>query len=143
MMFRTHLAASLLILLVLAPFYESKIFLIIFILGTIMPDIDTPTSFLGRRFKLFGWLFLHRGIFHSVWMLLVLSLIVWIASPMAGTAFGLGYGLHLLLDAFNHAGIRPFHPLSKLKIKGIFKTNGIFENALFIACLVASLMLII
>jgi len=142
-MFRTHLAASLLALLLLAPFYENKVLLILFIIGTIMPDIDTPTSFIGKRFRLFGWLFLHRGIFHSVWMLIILSVIIGTASQLAGLAFALGYGLHLLLDALNHAGIRPFHPLSKHKIKGIFKTNGIFEKVLFISCLVACLVLIL
>ena len=142
-MFKTHLAVSLFVLLLLLPKYGGWAFIVFFLLGTIMPDIDTSTSFIGKRFRAFGWLFLHRGIFHTIWMPLLLSLIIMFADREVAGAFALGYGLHLLLDSFNHAGIRPFHPLSKTRIKGIFKTGGVFEKILFISCLIASVVLIL
>jgi len=144
-MFKTHLVVSLLFALILFPFFslDKGVFLVVFIIGALLPDIDTQTSFIGKKFKIFGWLFLHRGIFHSIWMLILLTGILWAFETNLALAFGLGYFSHLMLDSLNHAGIRPFHPLLKTRIKGYFKTNGIAEKTIFIFSLVLCFVILL
>ena len=145
MMFKTHLVVSLLLSLILFPFFslDEIIFLIVFIIGSIFPDIDAQTSFIGKRAWLFGKFFLQRGIFHSIWMLLLLVSVIWIFEPKLALVFGLGYVSHLMLDTLNHAGIRPFHPISRFRIKGYFKTGGIAEKTIFIISLAACFILLL
>jgi len=142
MMFRTHLAASLIIGMTILPSFSLETFVFVFLLGTFFPDIDTATSFIGRRFKLVGWLFSHRGMFHSAIVMLMLSFMVYVFSAKAGIAFGIGYASHLLLDMLNYKGVRIFYPLP-YKVKGFMKTNGLAEQALFIACLVGGFILVL
>ena len=146
MMFKTHLTISLLTAMIILPLFtlNKGVFLLIFLLGAIFPDIDIPTSVIGRRARLLGWLFSHRGIFHSLPMLLLLSAIIWVVTlnPLYAFVFSLGYALHLGIDMLNHKGIRPFFPL-KFRIKGFIKTNSITEQVIFAITLVAGFILLL
>jgi inner membrane protein len=87
------------------------------LLGALLPDIDTPTSLIGRCCRtLAGWLERrvgHRTLTHS---LLGLALATLPALPLAlvdwrwPLAFALGYLSHLLVDAANPPGVPLLYP---------------------------------
>ena len=145
MMFKTHVVIALLISLLIFPFFSLNkgIFLIIFLFGALFPDIDTPTSFIGKRLKIIGWLFKHRGIFHSLFMALLLSGLIFVYDKTYGVVFFLGYMTHLIIDMLNYSGIALFYPISSFKIKGFMKSNGIGEKIIFILCLVLGFWLLL
>jgi inner membrane protein len=87
------------------------------LLGALLPDIDTPTSPIGRLCRpLAGWLERrvgHRTLTHSLLGLSLASLSVlplaWI-EPRWPLAFALGYLSHLLVDAANPPGVPLLYP---------------------------------
>ena len=87
------------------------------LLGALLPDIDTPTSLIGRCCRpLAGWLERrvgHRTLTHSL-VGLALSVapllpLAWI-EPRWPLAFALGYLSHLLVDAANPPGVPLLYP---------------------------------
>ena len=102
------------------------------IAGSVAPDIDHPSSKLGKKFflkpisislnKLFG----HRTITHSVITALLMTIVLLVFANMTTAVlnyicinsvigFSVGYFSHLLLDAFTIEGIPIFYPLIKRK----------------------------
>ena len=79
----------------------------LFLLGSLLPDIDSPNSILGKWIHLpFG----HRTWLHSFWFLLpflILSAVYPIAFYVA-----LGIFIHLLLDSVSYMGVCWFKPVS-------------------------------
>lgn len=144
MLIRTHLAISILFILLLFPFFESKIlFCAILIVSAFLPDIDSSRSKIGKIFLLrpFQLFFGHRGILHSFTFALMLSLLIFFFSQEASIAFFLGYGLHLLADSLTFMGIAPFYPISK-KWKGLIKTGGWSEAIIFMILVLLDLGLV-
>ena len=138
MMFKTHLAFGFLVGLLLIQFFRPAnqiLFLTLVVIGSVLPDIDHPNSKIGSKVKIIGFLFEHRGFFHSVFALILLMfpLYYFLKSYMLGIAILAGYAAHILIDAFSKQGIMPFHPLSRFTIKGFIKTNGLVEYVIFIA----------
>jgi inner membrane protein len=86
-------------------------------LGALLPDVDTPTSTIGRLTtplaraleRRFG----HRTVTHSVLGLALATApvapLAWL-NPQWPLAFGLGYLSHLLIDCANKAGVPLFYP---------------------------------
>lgn len=144
-MFRTHLAFSLMIASVVFPYFQIDTgpFLAVFILGTLVPDIDSARSLIGQSFPFIGWIFRHRGLFHSFLTLALLSsaLGILLQDIAFASAFALGYLSHLVLDMLNHQGIRPFYPLM-YRIKGPIRTGSVFENGIFVVCIALCLVLL-
>jgi len=118
--------------------------LTVFVLGALLPDIDRSTSFIGRRVKVFGWIFRHRGVFHSLSMLLLLSGVLYILflDRAVAYAFALGYASHLLIDGLSREGVRLFFPLP-WRLKGPVRVNGLGEKSIFIVSLVFSIILVL
>ena len=159
MMFRTHriFIVLLCLLLFLDPFgwfsllnlpqeifsVQFLIFLCVAIFGSMLPDIDNPSSKLGRNVKIFGYVFKHRGFFHSLSALLLLT---WLFSHFTGRtatiAVFIGYFSHLLLDNLNYPGIYWFYPL-RFRIKGFTRTKSLFEKAFFYVNIILILGLLI
>jgi inner membrane protein len=140
MMWNTHLAFGLFVAL-LFPF--SWLFVLLVLVGSLLPDLDSSKSKFGRKVKIIGWLFKHRGLLHSVLFGVGLFIILYF--------FGFGYlglGLlvgifsHLVADAFTKEGIRFFYPF-KFKINGFIRTNGLIEKGLFVLLVVADVIMII
>lgn len=83
--------------------------------GALLPDIDHPKSWLGRRLPFLSWplvaLVGHRGVTHSLVAAAGCLLLLWqaghslIAAPLA-----LGYLSHLLGDWLTHGGVPLFWP---------------------------------
>ncbi|MCF7798741.1 metal-dependent hydrolase, partial [Candidatus Woesearchaeota archaeon] len=130
---RTHLLAGLLIGFFFFSFVDTILhsFIVLFlaVVGSLLPDIDTTTSLLGRRVKIIGFLFKHRGFFHSLLFAFLITLIVVeLSSPVFGMAFGLGVFSHLLLDAITKEGLS-FWPIP-LHIKGYIRVGSFIEHVL-------------
>ncbi|SDF15867.1 metal-dependent hydrolase [Limimaricola pyoseonensis] len=113
------------------------------LLGSILPDLDTPYSKLGRRLwplsRLVYWSFGHRGGTHSAVFLVFAAALLAVASPPVGIALGAGIATHLAADAvsygygqrftFRGAGVPLFWPLSERKAGfRLLKVNGLAEN---------------
>lgn len=82
----------------------------LFWLGSLLPDIDSKKSILGRFLHL---PVKHRGVTHSVWALSILSILTLVCNPLFWLT--LGYFLHILLDSVSSGGICWFYPLQKYR----------------------------
>ena len=141
----THLAMGLYIFVFLERlFFEENrlvLFLLVFI-GTLFPDIDIITSTLGRKFKIVGEVFKHRGFIHSIYPLILLSLLVhaiW-NNYFYTIAFASAYFFHLVLDAFTKMGIKPLW--IGPKIRGFTKTGSVVDKFLFVFLIVISILML-
>lgn len=86
-------------------------------LGALLPDIDTPTSLVGKTclpvFRVLERRFGHRTVTHSLLGLVLASAPVLpfgLVSPDWPLAFVLGYLSHLLIDCVNKSGAPLFFP---------------------------------
>lgn len=147
---RTHIAFGVLIFLFSIKYLSisnNVLFLCAIIFFCIFADIDYYDSVIGRKTKPFSYIinfiFQHRGILHSLFIPVILYFIfLFIDKDLAMGSF-IGYSSHLLLDAVNHAGIMPFYPLFKFKVKGFFKSGGIFDWFLFVIFVLMIILILI
>jgi len=85
MLMRTHLAFSAFLAIYFLPFVNSKIaFLIMVLIGTMLPDIDLMHSYVGNRwyFRPIQWFVKHRGIIHSITFALVITIVLAMYLPV-------------------------------------------------------------
>ena len=128
------------------------------ILGSLLPDIDTPQSFLGRIFKFvsipINKIFGHRTITHSIFFAIFSAGIVILPSmsiqnPLIDsmlTSFGVGILIgdisHILLDSLTVSGVPFLYPILKSKFSLTkMKTGGAgeqFISVLLILSILAS-----
>lgn len=91
-----------------------------FVVGSLLPDIDSPTSILGRLLPSLP--LEHRGITHTIWAAGVLGL-AWFATWAASGTWAivaqaflgglfLGYVGHLVWDSFSRAGVAWLYPVT-------------------------------
>jgi len=120
-------------------------------LGCLIVDIDSKTSFVSNRIRYPSFLIRlfvkHRGIFHSIWIPVLIYLFYWnqffIPSIIFKSYFSFlngfefiffflifGYLSHLIGDSLTIMGIRPVPPLD-IKLNGPIKT-GSFSEFFFI-----------
>jgi membrane-bound metal-dependent hydrolase YbcI (DUF457 family) len=140
MLFRTHLIFGLLLFLLLSFFPVNELlFLVIVLFGSLFPDIDSSKSFVGKRVKIIGWAFKHRGFFHSVFALVLFTLFFYfLLNFYYAIGFAIAFLGHLLLDALSKEGIQIF-PFKK-KIRGIIKVGSLFEYLLLIVLILLLLI---
>lgn len=82
----------------------------LYLLGTLMPDMDNPKSLLGR--------YVHIPVKHRTWMHAIwIPIIIFIGSVFFRPLFWLGAGftLHLFWDSLSIGGICWFYPISQYK----------------------------
>lgn len=101
------------------------LYLVIFWIGCLLPDIDHPNSIMGQRFHI---PIPHRTWTHTIWIVAILAIpAIWIPAFFWLTY---AYFLHLCVDAFSRGGVCFFYPISKyldypsgahVKKKHIFK----------------------
>lgn len=145
MFWRTHLAFSVLFLLLFLPHIESRFIFSIFVLiATFLPDIDSGFSTVGNNIfgKFLRFFVKHRGFIHSITFCVVLSVLLTLIFPPAALGFFLGYSLHLFLDSFTQEGIMPFWPLRNKSYWKI-KTGGRVEDGLFLGFILADIMVLL
>lgn len=134
MMFQTHLAFSLFIGLFLMERFSNKyLFLGLLLFGSLLPDLDTPYSKLGRKIKpisgLIKFLFGHRKLFHSL-LIAVLIFVIFnyiLDMYLVGAALFSGFVLHLVMDGLTREGINFLYPFAKFRVSGFVKTRGFFD----------------
>ena len=152
MMYYTHAAFGLLLSLLYIDFFSVEnqvVFLLAVLFFSLFPDIDESKSKIGRKNKLvsktINFIFGHRGIFHTVWIpvLLFLILLLFNVKAIIGIAVLIGYLSHLFLDAITRRGIRPFYPIYNKNINGFIKTNSIFEKIAFLAIIALEVYLVL
>jgi membrane-bound metal-dependent hydrolase YbcI (DUF457 family) len=144
MLIRTHLAIALFFCLFLGLLFEINIFFIpIALFATIIPDIDTRFSSVGKKkpFRILQIFVKHRGFIHSLIFLLLICLPLVFFLPTVFLPFFLGYSIHIFSDGFTKMGVSPFYPFGK-RISGVIKTGGLIETSLFILLVFVDLFLL-
>ena len=145
MLLRTHLAfAVLLIILFLKQVNNEIVFIIMVLVATVLPDLDSDFSTWGRHmiFRPLQFFVKHRGIIHSFTFGVLISIILSIFWPVASLGFFMGYSVHLICDSFTKDGIQPFWPF-KAKSSGFIKSGGRVEDSLFIALILVDVLIFI
>ncbi len=145
MLLRTHLALmifaiALFVSLVNAPL----LFIFVALIATLLPDIDTGFSTLGkhRGFRFLQFFVRHRGIIHSFTFCIIISIVLAVFWPVASFGFFLGYGLHLFMDSFTAEGIIPFWPYKK-KSSWHFRTGSLVETILFLIFVLFDIIIVV
>lgn len=118
--------------------------LVLAAVGALLPDLDHPRSWVGRRLRLvsvpLGMVVGHRGITHS--LLAVVSGIVFlhwhgwqgIASPLV-----VGYLSHLACDLCTPAGVPLLWPARGKWALRLFPTGGLIEHGLALLAALATI----
>jgi inner membrane protein len=123
------------------------IFIAILLTASVIPDIDSHKSKIGKKIKpvsfLINFFLGHRGIFHSVFLPLLISLLILLINYELTIAFFIGYLSHLVLDSLTPGGIMLFYPFSKKRLKGFIRTGSLVENILFILLLILCFYIVI
>jgi inner membrane protein len=112
--------------------------------GALLPDIDTKQSKVSHKHKVisfFSRLFLtHRGFTHSALCMALFGLVMYFLTGFIKGGYGeplfwgflVGYGSHLILDAFNPKGIPLLYPWELRFSFGKIKTGGFWEMFVFL-----------
>jgi len=148
MLGRTHLAFGFLTALIMkniVPTGNIFIFFSMVLLGSLLPDIDSPKSKIVNKFP---WLLKpvsavtkHRGVFHSLILAIPISaLVFYFISKPYGIALFIGYFSHLLIDGLTQEGVNFLHPFSKLHLSGFIETGKLVEHIILIGIVVAILL---
>lgn len=107
------------------------------LLGTMLPDIDHPKSFISRYSLGLHYLFKgckHRGFTHTLLAAIILVMLLGGFFGMNAAVFGIGIGYvsHLLLDALNPRGVPILYPFTKAKYHvANIRTGGEGEYVIF------------
>ena len=144
MLWKTHLAFGLLVALVLEkylPVQNSLIYFSLVLFGALLPDIDHPKSFIGKRFKILSKIISffagHRGILHSALFAVVLCGVLYkFVGPFYGISLFVGYLSHIVSDAFSQEGINFLYPFANLHLRGFIKVGSSGETVLFLFLIV-------
>ena len=150
MRFRTHIIFSFLISLLIINCFNIQnkiIFIVILLIASALPDIDSYKSKVGKKIKPLSFLiniFLgHRGIFHSLFLLILILLFIMLINYEITAAFFIGYLSHLVLDSLTPEGVMFLYPFSKKRIQGFIRTGSLFENILFVLLLALCFCIIV
>lgn len=116
-------------------------------LAALLPDVDHPGSWAGRRLRPVSVLLEltagHRTVTHTVWFCIAVGVLAALASvfvrpyaatlgltfvrwppwPAAGLYAFLGSLSHLALDACTRSGVEPLVPLLPLRLRGPLETG--------------------
>ena len=147
MLYKTHLAFGVLSALLVMPFVSTAnkyLFFFFVLVGSLLPDVDTPHSKFGRKLgvisKFFAAVAGHRTIFHSLLFAILIPGVVWyFVSKPYGVALFIGYLSHLMMDAITKSGINFLHPFATLRVKGFVETGSVTETF----CLIVIILLIL
>jgi membrane-bound metal-dependent hydrolase YbcI (DUF457 family) len=133
MKFRTHLISGVFCYLFSDQYLHFKnpvVILGLFLLLSIIPDIDLHSSYIGKQIPGFSFVFEvllgHRGIVHSMWPVFILFPLLY---PYGFAITISAFIVHLFLDTMTKKGIAWLWPF--LRIKGPFETGRIMDSFLF------------
>lgn len=108
--------------------------------GSLLPDIDHPKSWLGRRLLPISvpltMLVGHRGVTHSLLAVVAMAFVLTFYGSVAGgvvTALCIGYVVHLAGDFVTNSGIPLFWPIKRRYRLPLATTGGIVEPVIVLA----------
>ena len=137
MLWKTHLAFGLLLGLVIKEYaFSSFSWWIVGIIGfaALLPDIDTPVSWIGRRAKIISYslklFFEHRGLTHSFLFMGIIGVLGFAVFPEYNAYFiAVLFGIfaHIFLDCLTKEGVRVLWPFG-FRIRGWLRTGGLVEK---------------
>ena len=145
MLLRTHLAFGILMIILFVQHVNNKlIFMVMILVATVLPDLDSGFSSWGRHliFRPLQFFVKHRGIIHSFTLAIVISIVLSMFWPVVSLGFFIGYSVHLICDSFTKEGIQPFWPL-KSRSSGFITTGGRIEDSIFVGLILLDLILIV
>lgn len=115
---------------------DKVLFFLIVGIASLLPDLDHPDGSLNRALvftKIIPKIFKHRGLLHTIWAPVLLSLVITIMStPFYGIAAFIGYASHLFSDSMTKRGLNFFYPFSQFKIAGFIETGHWTETVTFV-----------
>ncbi|MGB9859485.1 MAG: metal-dependent hydrolase [Moorellaceae bacterium] len=140
MLYRTHLAAGLCTGFLVAAKTGGNIGTVVLAsaVGALLPDIDQPRSYMGRKVPVSYGAYLvagHRGIFHSLIgavgaaLLALAALHKW--APVYSSLWlplAAGYLSHLVLDSLNPSGVPWLWPLEIRVSIPLVRTGSMWEK---------------
>ena len=106
---------------------DGFIILTCIVIGSLLPDIDHPSSKLGRYAYPLSAVVQHRGFTHSLISSLILPLPAILISTRYYYALVVGYLLHLLADTLNPSGVMWLYPYKKKYSLKLANTGGLEE----------------
>lgn len=118
-----------------------EIFITSTMLGSLLPDIDEPNSFIGRRTKIISSplnsIFGHRTIAHNLIIYFIMLLYAIYSKNMIIIGVSFGAIIHIFCDAITNSGVRGgMYPIldnfTLLPKELRFDTNGFVENIIFL-----------
>ncbi len=113
-------------LLTLAIIYLALIF------GSLLPDIDSKESILGRYVPFVEEIFGHRKFIHTIWIVLVLMAISNVTGFLVLWFITIGYFLHLFQDSLSIMSVHWFYPIVIFPRKrGFYRVGGVIETLIF------------
>ena len=116
-------------------------------LCSVLPDIDTASSWIGCRFAPLAWilrvLFGHRQFFHSLLCWTVSAVTVWLCGAPLIAAIGVAAGStsHLLLDMLNPSGVQLLWPKATRFSLAKLRCGGLIDHILALTFTVATIWL--
>ncbi len=152
MLAKTHALFSLFLGIIFLVYFDISypiVFILLMVLASYLPDIDSPKSKLGKKLFFISYpikfIFGHRKLFHSIFLPLILfGVFYYFDLNFIGLGIFFGYLSHLIGDALSKEGIMFLYPLSKFRVKGFFRVGGKIEavlmSLLFTVDLIAILM---
>jgi len=143
MLIKTHLAIAVLAILFFVSRVENQIvFVVVTMIATLVPDIDSSFSSIGKlkALRILRLFIRHRGLIHSFTFLFLIIIFFVLFFPVVAFPLFLGYGLHLLSDCFTIDGIRPFYPLKK-RVSGNIRVGSKLETIIFVALFLTDLFI--
>lgn len=150
MMYRTHIAFSVLVGLLSLEFFDITnpfLYFFIVIMSSMIADIDIPQSKIGRKAGVVSWLieklFGHRGVLHSLYPVVVIYILFfWVFEwHLIGLGVIVGYLSHIFIDLFNKEGIVLLPPFRWSRVRGFITSGGIVDYVLFILLIVADIII--
>jgi inner membrane protein len=154
MKYKTHIATS-----VTLAAGVSKIFSIPFTvgylvgvtLGSLLPDIDEPNSYIGRRSfgiaHLINRKFGHRGFTHSLLCWLIVTVYCLILPSLFTIGISFGYLFHIIGDLFSVQGVPLFSPIRETRQKLpsfiTYRTSSVAELYILISLLLVMICIIL
>jgi len=148
MRYYTHLAFSFFIGIILIRYLSIQnqvLFIFLFLLASLLPDIDEVKSKISEKVKPISWLvhFMlgHRGLMHSIWIPIILYLSLFLIRIDVAIAVSFGYLSHILIDGLTVSGVPLLWPLKK-HMRGFIHTASLVETLVFLALLAGDFYLL-
>ncbi|SMB96463.1 inner membrane protein [Thermanaeromonas toyohensis ToBE] len=140
MLYRTHFAAGLCTGFLIAAKTGGDVGPVVLAsaVGALLPDIDQPRSYIGRKVPVSYGAYLvagHRGLFHSlvgavgIALLALVALQKWTpAHSFLWLSLAAGYLSHLALDTLNPSGVPWLWPLKLRASIPLVRTGSVWER---------------